>query len=54
MGDKPKELCKWTREEYVREMELLCKAVKDPKYVCSKCGRAARKKKWLCKPEDLK
>jgi hypothetical protein len=23
---------------------------RDPRFVCKKCDRVARKKKWLCKP----
>lgn len=52
MGDK-KELCKWKREDYARELPLLKRIVADPKFVCEKCGRAAAKKKRLCKPEKL-
>ena len=27
--------------------------VKDPKFMCKKCGRAAVKKEYLCEPEKL-
>jgi hypothetical protein len=49
-----KELCKWKRDEYAREMPLLKRIVAEPGYVCEKCGRAADKKKRLCKPRKLK
>ena len=52
MGDK-KELCKWKREDYARDLPLLKRIVAEPRYVCEKCGRAADKKKRLCKPEKL-
>ncbi len=47
-------LCKWPGEEYKKNFERLVKIVKKPKYVCTKCGRAARKGKWLCQPHELK
>jgi lipopolysaccharide biosynthesis regulator YciM len=52
VSDKKKHLCKWDRIE--DRMEELVKIVKSPEYVCKKCGRAARDKKWLCKPVALK
>ena len=54
MGDTPKELCKWKHEEYTKELPLLRRIVANPRYVCDKCGRAANKKKRLCKPQTLK
>ncbi len=52
MGDK-KELCKWSREDYAKELPLLKRIVSKPRFVCEKCGRAADKKKRLCKPARL-
>ncbi len=53
MADKLKELCKWKSEVYAREFATLVDAVSEPRFVCLKCGRAARRKKWLCRPEKL-
>jgi len=53
LGDKLKELCKWKSDTYGREMETLAAIVSEPRFVCLKCGRAAERKKWLCKPEKL-
>lgn len=53
MADKFKELCKWKSEQYVKNFDLLSQAVADSRYACVKCGRAAGKKKWLCKAEKL-
>lgn len=50
MGDKTKRLCKWKKSEYERELDGLKEIVREPRYVCVKCGRAARAKKRLCKP----
>jgi hypothetical protein len=53
VADKLKELCKWKTEVYAKEFATLAEAVAEPRFVCLKCGRAARRKKWLCKPEKL-
>jgi hypothetical protein len=53
MSDKKRALCKWKREEYAEDARLLHKVVRKPRHVCQRCGRAARKKGWLCKPARL-
>ncbi len=53
MGDKLKELCKWKTESYSKDLATLKKIVADPCFVCVKCGRAADRKKLLCKPEKI-
>ncbi len=53
MSEKVRELCKWKRDEYSRQLALLREVVRRPRHVCEKCGRAARKKAWLCKPISL-
>ena len=49
MGKKVEEICKWKRDDYPKRLEELRQIVADPQFVCVKCGRAANKKKWLCK-----
>ena len=53
MADKLKELCKWKSAEYTRRKEALGEIVRESRFVCGKCGRAANRKKWLCKPHRL-
>ena len=53
MSEKVHELCKWKRDDYSRQLALLREVVRKPRHVCEKCGRAARKKAWLCKPVSL-
>jgi len=53
LSEKVRELCKWKRDEYSRQLALLREVVRKPRHVCEKCGRAARKKTWLCKPVSL-
>jgi len=55
MSDKKptQELCEWSRTQLCNHFELLEKIVARPKCACTKCGRAANAKKWLCKPKKL-
>ena len=50
--DHEKHLCLLKNIGYVkRNLEGYKTLVRDPNYVCRKCGRAAANKKNLCKPE---
>ena len=56
MADKDaptKEICHWTKSQLENHFALLAKIVAEPTYVCTKCGRAANGKKWLCKAKKL-
>ncbi len=53
MGDKNKALCKWSKRQYVKQIDDLRKIVSNPAYLCKDCGRVANEKKWLCKPVKL-
>jgi hypothetical protein len=35
------------------DLKALAPLVKDPKYICSECGRAAAKEENLCSPKKL-
>jgi lipopolysaccharide biosynthesis regulator YciM len=48
-----KKLCKWKKDEYIDDLQKLIKIVKNPKYVCTKCGRVAKKEKWLCETKPI-
>jgi hypothetical protein len=53
MADADKKLCKWKKADIEANFDKLAKLVKKPKHVCAKCARAAKSKKWLCKPERV-
>ena len=36
-----------------KDLELVKKLVKDPGYICRKCGRATHNAENLCKPEEI-
>ncbi len=50
---KDKTLCKWDKDEIKDNMKTLKKLVSEARFICRKCGRAARKEESLCKPEEL-
>lgn len=50
---KEKNMCKWKKDEIKKDFEDYVKIVKEPAYVCCKCGRVADKKKLLCKAEKI-
>lgn len=48
-----KELCKINSSYYEENISDILKTIKKPKYICTKCVRAAKKKSHLCKPEKI-
>ena len=53
MAKKEKLLCKWKKEAINKKFDEFCDIVRNPGFVCKKCGRVADKKKWLHKPITL-
>ena len=53
MGKDSKPLCKWEKGEIKDNLKELKKVVAEPRYLCRRCARAARKEEFLCKPEPL-
>ena len=53
MSDK-KTLCEMEKTGLMMaDFEVYKELVRKGKYVCRRCGRVARKKKLLCRPEKL-
>jgi hypothetical protein len=52
MGDKEKHMCKY-KDHIKEDFETYKRLVKEPNFVCLKCGRVAREEKNLCKPASL-
>jgi hypothetical protein len=49
-----KSLCELVEEGLLRDqLQYYKKLVKKPKYICRRCGRVARKKRNLCRPEKI-
>jgi hypothetical protein len=53
MSKTPKTLCSWKKEEIKDDLDTLREIVKDPRFICAKCGRAAHDEQYLCKPKKL-
>ncbi|MFW5769237.1 MAG: hypothetical protein ACOCYA_04185 [Spirochaetota bacterium] len=55
MGTKEdKKLCKLAKKDFPeKHFDRYAGLVRDPTYVCIKCGRAAESGKNLCKPKKL-
>jgi hypothetical protein len=47
-------LCKLDKHDMEERMDDIAPIVSEPKYICSKCARVAKKKKYLCKPVKIK
>ena len=47
-----KSLCK-LKKSCKKEFGSYVALVNKPRHVCTKCGRAANKKKYLCKPRKI-
>jgi hypothetical protein len=54
MAKKTKALCKWKQDDIKKKFDDFSDIVRNPKFVCTKCGRVADKKKWLHKTAALK
>lgn len=56
MSDKKaKYLCKLVKKDLLKgNLKEYAELVKNPKYICLKCGRVAEDKKYLCKAVELK
>lgn len=49
-----KSLCKLVKKDFLDDELKSYKAlVRNPRFICRKCGRAAASKKNLCKTEEL-
>ncbi|HSR69300.1 MAG TPA: hypothetical protein VLU25_15290 [Acidobacteriota bacterium] len=46
-------ICKWDRGDFEKLYSEHPSVVAKPRFACRKCGRVARKKKWLCKAFKL-
>jgi hypothetical protein len=50
---KKKTLCHWEKEEIRDKPEKYKKLIREPRYFCKRCGRAARDEDKLCRPEEI-
>ena len=50
---KKKSLCKWGKENIKKNMADVIDLTVQPKYVCQKCARGARRKTNVCDPYQV-
>jgi uncharacterized Zn finger protein len=50
MAKKLKEICKWDKGSFEKNLPELIKVVSNPQYACKSCGRVSHAKKHVCKP----
>ncbi len=48
-----KKLCAWKKDDIEGKKKKLVKIVREPRFLCRKCARAASDKSFLCKPEAI-
>ena len=48
-----KKLCAWKKDDIEGKKKKLVKMVREPRFLCRKCARAAADKSFLCKPEAI-
>ncbi len=48
-----KELCKLKKNDLIAHLEKIIKITNKPKFICTKCARVAKEKKYLCNPEKM-
>jgi len=53
MGSKEKTLCELKKDYLKENLKEYKKLVRDARFVCKKCGRAAKDEESLCKPVSL-
>jgi hypothetical protein len=54
MAKKAKKLCTWKKKDVAKNFDTFADIVKNPKFVCKKCGWVSTKKMYLHKPAVLK
>ncbi len=47
-------LCKLDKHDMEERIPDIVSLVSEPKFICSKCARVAKNKKYLCKPIKIK
>ncbi len=47
-------LCDWSKRDIAQRTSELVEILRQPRFYCRKCARAACAQEYLCKPEPLR
>lgn len=53
MADIKTSICKLSKSEIQASLDVIAHEVRTARYICRKCGRAAHRKRLLCKPVPM-
>jgi len=48
-----KSLCKLKKDQIAAILPILAAEIAQSRFICRRCGRVAKSKKWLCKPGSI-
>ena len=48
-----KTLCEWSKKDIVLRTDQLARLIREPRFYCGRCARAASTSSVLCKPRRL-
>lgn len=54
MRKKEKKMCDWRKKDIRNNLDELIEVVREPRFICSKCGRVACDDKVLCNSVEIK
>jgi hypothetical protein len=49
-----KTLCKLDKHDIEESIDIIVSIISEPKFICRKCARVAKNKKYLCQPIKIK
>jgi hypothetical protein len=54
MAKKAKKMCAWKKKDVKGDFDKFADIIRNPKFICKKCGWVSTKKMYLHKPAALK
>lgn len=54
MRKKKEKICDWRKKDIRDNLDELIEVVREPKFICAKCGRVASLDNALCNPVAIK
>lgn len=54
MAKKEKKMCEWKKKDVKGDFDKFADIIRNPKFICKKCGWVSTHKSYLHKPTALK